>query len=202
PNHRHISHLFGLYPGDCINETKPEIYQAAKNTIVRRLSRGGGSTGWSRAWTVSFYARFKDGENAWNNLQQLITKFTANNLFDIHPPFQIDGNFGGVAGINEMLLQSHLGKPGERIIEILPALPEAWKSGSICGLKARGGFTVDIFWNERKTTKIKIATDKTATLRIKLTDKTEQLKTEKTCAVENGVLIAQLDEGEEIELNA
>ncbi|MBQ2812226.1 MAG: glycoside hydrolase family 95 protein, partial [Clostridia bacterium] len=107
-----------------------------------------------------------------------------------------------VAGINEMLLQSHLGKPGERIIEILPALPEAWKSGSICGLKSRGGFTVDIFWKECKATKIKITADKTATLRIKLTDKTEQLKTEKTCAVENGVLIAQLDEGEEIELNA
>ncbi len=200
PNHRHISHMFALYPGDEIDETNPEIYEAAKNTIARRLSRGGGSTGWSRAWTVNFYARLKDGENAWEHLQQLITKFTANNLFDIHPPFQIDGNFGGVAGINEMLLQSHLGEPGKRIIEILPALPEAWKSGSVSGLKARGNFIVDIAWNESKATKVTVTSEQKNILRLKLNDKTGNPQTAKAHTIENGIFITELTAGETVEI--
>ena len=200
PNHRHISHLFALYPGDQINETKPEIYEAAKNTIARRLSRGGGSTGWSRAWTVNFYARLKDGENAWEHLQQLITKFTANNLFDIHPPFQIDGNFGGVAGINEMLIQSHLGEPDKRIIELLPAIPDAWKNGSVKGLKARGNFTVDITWKEGKATKAVVTSAWNNVLRLKLNDRTGKIKTEKTYTIENCIFTTKLSVGETVEI--
>ncbi len=200
PNHRHISHMFALYPGDQINETDPEIYEAAKKTIARRLSCGGGSTGWSRAWTVNFYARLKDSENAWDNLQQLIKSFTANNLFDIHPPFQIDGNFGGVAGINEMLLQSHLGKPGNRIAEILPALPDAWQSGSVHGLKARGNFTIGIVWNESKATTLSVTAAHSRVFRLKLNERTLNPKTSKKHTVENGVLIMELSAGETVEI--
>ena len=200
PNHRHISHLFALYPGDQINETNAEIYNAAKNTIARRLSRGGGSTGWSRAWTVNFYARLKDGEKAWEHLQELIKNFTANNLFDIHPPFQIDGNFGGIAGINEMLLQSHLGEPDNRIIEILPALPDAWKNGSVKGLKARGNFTVDIVWSNAKATKAVITSGRNNILKLKLNDKTGEIRTQKNYAVENGIFTTELKAGETVEI--
>ncbi|MBQ7120917.1 MAG: glycoside hydrolase family 95 protein [Clostridia bacterium] len=200
PNHRHVSHMFALYPGDEINETNPEIYEAAKKTIARRLAKGGGSTGWSRAWTVNFYARLKDGENAWTHLQKLITDFTANNLFDIHPPFQIDGNFGGVAGINEMLLQSHLGEPDKRIIEILPALPDAWKSGSVSGMKARGNFTVDIVWNEGKAAKTAVTSAHDNVLRLKLNGRTGKPVAEKEFTVENGVLTMKLAAGETAEI--
>ncbi len=200
PNHRHISHLFALYPGDRINETNPVIFEAAKNTIARRLSRGGGSTGWSRAWTVNFYARIKDGEKAWEHLEALIKQFTANNLFDIHPPFQIDGNFGGVAGINEMLLQSHLGETDKRIIEILPALPDAWKNGSVSGLKARGNFTVDIVWNDGKATKAVVTSGRNNLLRLKLNDKTGIPKAAKEYSIENGILSTALSAGETVEI--
>ena len=158
PGHRHISHLFGLHPADQINETVPDIFEAAKKTLNRRLTYGGEggagchSVGWSQAWMVNFFARLKDGESALYRLHGLLTNCTADNLMDIHPPmlFQIDGNFGGTAGINEMLVQSHLGSPDHRIVELLPALPEEWQCGEIHGLKARGNLTVSVSWKNRK----------------------------------------------------
>ncbi len=139
PGHRHISQLFALYPAAQINKDTPELFEAAKKTIERRLSFGGGHSGWSRAWIINMYARLGMGDEALENLHTLIEKQTLPNLFDNHPPFQIDGNFGAVSGIAEMLVQSINGK-----IKTLPALPEKWKSGRVEGLKLRDGKTLKL----------------------------------------------------------
>ena len=200
PGHRHISQLFGLYPDDSINESNPAIYEAAKKTIARRIENGGGATGWSRAWTICFYARLKDGNNAAKHLGYLLSKCTAYNLFDIHPPFQIDGNFGGVAGMTEMLIQSHLGSPDNRIVELLPALPDSWQNGRINGVKARGDFTFDIEWKNGKLTKVSVSAGKDSVLRLKLNSRTGMPK-EKQYEITDNILTAKISADETITMS-
>ncbi len=181
PGHRHISHLWALYPGDGITlRGTPDLAQAARKTLDLRLAAGGGSTGWSRAWIINCFARLEDGDRCHQQLVELLKLSTRENLFDVcgikpNSVYQIDGNLGAPAGMAEMLLQSHAG-----VVRLLPALPSAWPTGTISGLRARGGLTVDLTWSGGQPTLARL---------------TASVAREHTLALPQGVRIAGLTPG-------
>jgi alpha-L-fucosidase 2 len=167
PGHRHISHLWGLYPDDQITvRGTPELAKAARMTLDKRLAAGGGSTGWSRSWIINCMARLEDGEAAYASVLELLRHCTRKNLFDVcgmkaNSPYQIDGNLGGPNGLIEMLLQSHGG-----VVRLLPALPSAWPNGSFRGLRARGGVEIDLVWKNGRATNATLRPTQSAAIKL------------------------------------
>lgn len=206
PTHRHVSHLYGLYPSNQISpEATPDLADAARKTLERR---GDAGTGWSRAWKVNFWARLHDGDRAYKLLKSLLEPTFDNdiimyggggtypNLFCAHPPFQIDGNFGGTAGIAEMLIQSQDG-----YINLLPALPSKWKSGSFKGLCVRGGAEVDAGWKNGKITKLQLTAKNNKVFQLKVPPQViEILKKGRELPIENGFVSIEMKEGEILKL--
>jgi alpha-L-fucosidase 2 len=208
PHHRHVSQLYGLYPGDEISPEKtPKLAEAARRTLI---ARGDESTGWSMAWKINFWARLFEGEHAYKLLRDLLAPAiranaqgqaqtqggTFPNLFCSHPPFQIDGNFGATAGIAEMLLQSRNGR-----IRLLPALPRAWKTGSFSGLCARGGAIVGARWKNGRLLKASLEAQAGGRFRLELPPGTTRLRLclngkNASLPVIDGALVADLKKGD------
>jgi alpha-L-fucosidase 2 len=176
--HRHISHLWGMYPGSEINwDENPELMKAARQSL---LYRGDAATGWSLGWKINCWARFKDGDHAFKMIQMLMSPAKGGagsytNLFDAHPPFQIDGNFGGAAGIGEMLVQSHT-----KYIDILPALPAALPNGDVKGICARGGFVLSMKWKEGKLQQLIVTSKSGMPLLLRYSGKIKSISTVKS----------------------
>lgn len=165
PGHRHISHLYGLYPGHTITvERTPELAEACKKTLKKRLENGGGHTGWSQSWIINFRAQLEQGNEALEALTKLLTHSTLPNLLDNHPPFQIDGNFGSLAAVIRMLVQSEFDEHGNVCVKLLPALPDnpAWQSGHVRGIAIKGGYTIDFEWRDGKVVKYELHSGKYA----------------------------------------
>lgn len=185
PGHRHISHLIGLHPFDIITRATPDLFEGARKVIDVRLKHGGGGTGWSRAWIINFSARLGDGDAARDHYLKLLRRSTLPNLFDVCPPFQIDGNFGAPSGLAEMLLQSHEWAPGTKaedaafIVHFLPALPKAWPDGSVAGLTARGGLVADLEWKEGRLTQYRLFSKDGRLVRVRIGAEVSMAETQK-----------------------
>ena len=197
-HHRHVSQLYGLHPGNELTyEKTPELMEAAKVTLTRR---GDQSTGWSMAWKINFWARLKDGNKAYKLIGDLLKPAENNwgtypNLFSAHPPMQIDGNFGGSAGIGEMLLQSH-----EGFIELLPAIPDGWKNGEVRGMKVRGGAEISFKWKDNKIQYIHITATANNQFVIKLPSGRPLIAGTKNYKIEGNRLYLTLNKGNKIEI--
>jgi len=206
PGHRHISHLFAVYPGDQISEETPELLEAARKSILRRIqyqdTASGTNSGWPLSWRTLVLCRMKEKELLAEPLSALLQCINPN-LFNNYPCgslFQIDGNFGYVTCINEMLIQSHLGTPDSRVIELLPALHKGFACGSIQGIRARGGFAVDMEWKDGVLCAATVRADIDNTLRVKITDIAPVKGADKPFSAENGILTVPMNAGETVTL--